>query len=336
MTIKDIAKEAGYAVGTVSRVLNNHPDVSETARARIMEVVERYNFHINSNAKHLKQQTNTAIAIIVKGARHMLFARLVETLQGLIKDTGYACLVYYLDEDGNEVEQALRVCLERQPKGIIFLGSNYDYFRGQFEQVSIPCVMATSSARNLGYDNLSSICIDDEEAARTVIRYLIGLGHQKIGILGGRLETDNVTLARYRGCQKAFAEQNYCFDAPKQYEVARFAMDSGYRAMNRLLGKMPDVTAVFAMSDVMAIGAVRALKDHGLSVPEDVSVIGYDGIEMGEYMVPKLTTIKQPDEAIARRSVEVLLLCIAGQPAVHEKIPFSLMTGESVRALEVK
>ena len=90
MTIKDIAKESGYAVGTVSRVLNNHPEVSEKARNRIMEVVEKYHFRLNNNAKHLKQQTNSGVAIIVKGTRNMLFANLLESLQGFIKKKGYA------------------------------------------------------------------------------------------------------------------------------------------------------------------------------------------------------------------------------------------------------
>ena len=93
MTIKDIARESGYAVGTVSRVLNNHPDVSEKARKRITEVVEKYHFRLNNNAKHLKQQTNSGVAIIVKGTRNMLFASMVETLQKLIKEKDYACLI---------------------------------------------------------------------------------------------------------------------------------------------------------------------------------------------------------------------------------------------------
>ena len=123
MTIKDIAKEAGYSVGTVSRVLNNHPDVSDKARKKVMAVVKKNHFKLNNNAKHLKQQSNSGIAVIVKGNNNMLFATIVEKLQGLIKERGYVCLIYYIDEDENEVEQALQICRERQPMGILFLGS---------------------------------------------------------------------------------------------------------------------------------------------------------------------------------------------------------------------
>ena len=123
VTIKDIARMSGYSVGTVSRVLNGSPNVSEDARRRVEAVVKANDFHLNSNAKHLRQQTNTGIAVIVKGTQNMLFASIVEQLQGLIRDRGYACLIYYIDEDDNEVELAVQVCRERHPQGILFLGS---------------------------------------------------------------------------------------------------------------------------------------------------------------------------------------------------------------------
>lgn len=331
MTIKDIARESGYAVGTVSRVLNNHPDVSETARRVIMEVVKKNHFRINSNAKHLKQQSFAGIAIIIKGTKNMLFARLVETLQGLIKEKGYACLIYYLEEDDNEVEQALQICLDRQPMGILFLGSNLEYFRNLFDKVEIPCVLVTNSAKKVNMPNLSSVSVNDEEAAKTAIEHLMALGHEEIGILGGDLEKSHVARVRFRGCGQAYIQRNKTFDKEKQYEAARFTVESGYRSMSALLHKNPDITAVFAMADVIAIGAIRAARDFGKRVPEDISVIGFDGIEMGQYTVPKLTTIKQPDEQIAARSVEVLIDCINGKEASHEIEPFLLMVGESTK-----
>ena len=103
MTIKDIARESGYSVGTVSRVLNNSSDVSDKARKRIMEVVEKYNFQLNNNAKHLKKQSADGILILIKGTQNMLFAPIVEQMQGLIKKNNYACMIYYLDENDNEI-----------------------------------------------------------------------------------------------------------------------------------------------------------------------------------------------------------------------------------------
>lgn len=334
MTVKDIAREAGYAVGTVSRVLNNQPGVSDEARQRVMEVVEKYHFRLNNNAKHLKQQSNSGVAIIVKGTKNMLFATLVETLQRLIKERGYACLIYYIGEEEHEVEQALQVCRDRQPMGILFLGSNLENFRERFGLVDIPCVMVTNSAMGLEFDNLSSVSVDDTEAARIAVEHLISLGHRRIGILGGEMKYSNPARARYLGCLCAFREHQVDFDEDIQLESTYFTMEGGYQAMKKLLTKMQDITAVFAMSDVTALGAIRAIKDCGLRVPEDVSVVGFDGIEIGQYMVPKLTTIRQPGTEIAERCVDILLQCILkNERSVNEQIPFSLVYGESTQKL---
>lgn len=334
MTIKDIARISGYAVGTVSRVLNGSPNVSEAAREKIEAVVREYDFKLNSNAKHLKQQTSSGIAVIVKGTQNMLFASIVEQLQGLIYQKGYACLIHYIDENDNEVECAFQICRERHPQGILFLGSTLDDFRRQFSAITIPCVLVTNSAAELGFSNLSSVSTDDTSGARCAVEHLISLGHTRIGILSGIMTLSNAASTRYNGCLQAFAAHDLPFDPERQLVMARFAMSSGYDAMTSLLEKAPDVTAVFAMSDVMAVGAIRAIRDHGLRVPQDISIVGYDGIDMARYLSPKLTTIRQHRETIATRSLEILLHGIQdGSPAIHEITPFELMSGESVQAV---
>ena len=334
MTIKDIARESGYAVGTVSRVLNNRPDVSEQARRRVMEVVEKYHFRLNSNAKHLKQQVSSGIVILVKGSQNMLFAAIVERLQQQIEEKDYACLIYYIGEQDNEVEQACQICRERHPSGILFLGSDLELFRERFSQIAVPCVLVTNSASELGFENLSSVSTDDEAAAVAAVDHLIALGHRRIGILGGWMEKSRAAHTRYAGCVRAFREHDMRFTREEQYEPALFAMSEGYRAMQRLLDRMPDLTAVFAMADVLAVGAIRAIQDRGLRVPEDVSVVGFDGIELGSYLTPRLATIRQNRERIADRSVEILLGQIEqADKAEHELIPFEIIPGESVRTL---
>lgn len=299
-----------------------------------MEVVEQHHFKLNSNAKHLKQQASNGIAIIVKGNQNMLFTSIVEQMQGMIRERGYACLIYYIGEMEDELEQARQVIVERRPMGILFLGSNLVYFKEQFASVKIPCVLVTNSGESLGFENLSSVSTDDSEAACAAIEHLIGLGHRKIGILGGQLEKSRAAITRYIGCRKAFEESGIPFDPNIQYEPALFSIAQGYEAMERLLDKMPGMTAVFAMSDTMALGAIRALRDHGRYVPEDISVVGFDGIELGNYIYPKLTTIRQERENIAKRSVEILLDNIAGiTGAIHETVPFRIIEGESAKRL---
>lgn len=332
MTIKDIAKESGYALGTVSRVLNDQPGVSPEAREKILAVVAAHQFTPNSNARHLKQQAGRGIAIVVKGTRNMLFAVVLEQLQAEIRQRGYPTFAIYIDEEDDEVEQARLLCRERKPLGILFLGSNLLYFRRNFGNIPVPCTLVTNSAAALAFPNLSSVTTDDISAAAFCIGYLARRGHRNIGILGGIACGSDASCARLTGCERGFAACGLPFDPEKQYQSARFSMDSGYAAMGKLLEQFPEMTAVFAFSDVMAIGALRALQDHGRRVPEDISLIGFDGIDLGRYSIPRLTTIRQGDQEIARRGVTLLLGQIEGDKgALHETVPFTLVEGESVR-----
>ena len=333
MTIKDIAKEAGYSVGTVSRVLNGSENVSEEAKRAVMAVVEKYQFQLNSNAKLLKQQSSQGIAIIIKGTQNMLFAALLEQIQTLIEKHGYASMMFYIEEDDNEVQVACQICQERRPLGILFLGTNKEYFKESFHKITVPCVMVTNSAEGLEMENLSWITTDDKAAAKVAVGHLFALGHKNIGVLGGNIEKSYTSFCRFMGAKEAFEEQGTVFDETRQYVPAYFSVSEGYRAMEKLLEKMPEVTAVFAMADVMAIGAIRAVYDRGMRVPEDISVIGFDGIDIGRYMTPRLTTIRQHREVIATRSVEILLENIEGnKKTVHGIEAFHLVPGESVRA----
>ena len=162
MTIKDIARESGYAVGTVSRVLNNHPEVSDTARKKIMEVVDKYHFRLNSNAKHLKAASQQRRDYhCQRFPEYAVLRQFWSGCRDCWKKKGYACRISYIGEEENEVEQALQVCRELRPLGLLFLGSNLEYFRERFSEVPVPCVLATNSAEGLGFENLSSVGTDD-------------------------------------------------------------------------------------------------------------------------------------------------------------------------------
>lgn len=334
LTIKDIAKESGYSVSTVSRVLNHRRDVSAEAKKRIEEIVAQHHFVPNNNAKHLKQNTSKTIAVLVKGTSNMLFASIVEEIQKKIEKTRYTANITYIDEDDNEVEQAVIVCRERKPMGMFFLGGNPKSFEESFEEVNVPCVLVTNQGNALKFDNLSSVATDDQKAAECAIDYLMEQGHTKVGILGGDFSLSQTSKQRYIGCAKSFAKHKIIFNEKVYYEKARFSYNSAYRAMQRLYERTDDITAVFAMSDVTAVGAIRALIDMGVNVPEDVSVMGFDGIALAKYYNPKLTTIQQQYDILASRSVEILLNYIElNTSPVHEIVPFTLIPGESVKKI---
>ena len=204
------------------------------------EVVEKYHFELNSNARHLKKQSKDGIAIIIKGTNNMLFAAIVEHLQRMIRDRKYACMVYYIGEDDNEVEQAIRICQDRNPYGILFLGCNKDHFRAKFSVIPIPCVLVTSTAEDLGFDNLSSVGTDDVEGARYAVNHLFSLGHQKIGILGGNRMQSQAVADRYLGIIKAFEDHQMEFFPEIQYEMGHFSLADGYSSAKRLIQKMPE------------------------------------------------------------------------------------------------
>lgn len=336
MTIKEIAKESGYGVGTVSRVLNHSPNVSDEAREAILDVIEKHHFEPNPNAKHLKLQTKVGIAIIVKGTQNMLFASILEKMQVCIERSGIATLIYYIDQDANEVDRALSVCKERNPYGIVFMGSNLEENGGVLKELEIPCLIVTNSAASLNMKNVSSIAVDDTAAASCMIDYLVARGHRNIGIIGGDPTLSRPSYLRLGGCQTSFFRHRIPFDPDSQYAYARFSLEGGYRATEELLQKDPDMTAIFAMSDIMAIGAIRALYDHGRRVPLDISVTGYDGIELSKYIHPTLTTVRQNADRLATRGAEILIRCIReGTDAVHEVIPYELQEGTSVRTLSL-
>lgn len=335
MTIKDLAAKTGYAVATVSRVLNNHPNVSEKARRTIMQAVEESGFQLNANAKQLKQQHATSILVVVKGTSNELFSELVESIQSLVAATQYPLYVDYLDEDANEVLRAVQLCREKKPLGILFLGGNTQYFLDDFGKIDIPCVLVTNDASQLSFPNLSSVAVDDREATRCAIDALVALGHQKFVIVGGDRTVSDTGRLRYLGCVDSFREHNIEFDDELDFQGVRFSYQDGYDATTNLLKQGRSFTALFAAADVMAIGAIRALRDHGLRVPEDVSVVGFDGLPLGSFLVPKLSTIAQPVQLIANRSVEILISNIEGGGiARHEAVPFTLYQRESTRRID--
>lgn len=332
MTIKDISALTGYSVGTVSRVLNNQPNVSEHARSVIWEAAKATGFQLNTNAKQLKQQHSNTILVLVKGLSNHLFSALAEFLQSCMVDSSYSLALDYLDEEENEVHRALQLCLERKPLGILFLGGNHRNFLADFEKISIPCVLVTGDASGMPFENLSSVSSDNRLAAEQAIDTLVSNGHRRIAVIGGEREISDTTRLRYQGCLDAFSSHNIVFDSAQDYEEVRYSYEGGYQAACNLLDRGRTFTAIFAMSDVMAIGAIRALHDRGIRVPEDVSVMGFDGLQIGNFISPRLSSVSQNTQLLAQRSIEILLEHMdAPQPPRYETIDVSIQLRESIK-----
>lgn len=199
----------------------------------------------------------------------------------------------------------------------------------------MPCVLVTNDASQFPFPNLSSVSSDDKLAGRMAIEHLISLGHRNIAIIAGDHTHSDIGRLRYEGAMEAFREHGISFDPETDCETVRYTCPDGYKAARQLLERSRGFTAIFAMSDVMAVGAIRGLRDEGKRVPEDISVVGFDGLELGEFTIPRLASVSQNLKELADRSFRMLLNNIESNSAAqYEVLPVSLLDRESARKID--
>ena len=305
MTIKDIARISGCSVSTISRVINDRPDVRPETKERVLEVMREAGFVPNTNARQLKIQQSRSLVFVVKGTRNIFFSDFLVQLQRAATLYGYNGIVSYLDENANEIDAAEKILREIKPKGMIFLGGSVSNFQKGFASISVPSVLATLVSDKLNFPNLSMVGVDDRAASYQAVSYLIQQGHRKIAVLGGPA-TSYPSMMRRQGAQQAMEDAGIRFE-DKLYGLSNYDFESAYHAMNGLLARRAEFTAL---------------------------VIGFDGITMSRYCVPVMTTIVQPSEQIALQSIELLVRQIEhGTPAQTVTLQPELQQGESVRAI---
>lgn len=329
-TIKDIARKAGVSVTTVSRVLNKRPDVNQATREKVERVMAECHFVGNANARGLKQPDGDLIAVILRGRENPFLSALAEAMLQHTQGLKASFLTEFVDEQADEFQTAVRLSHEKRVKGFIFVGGRIDERAAVLEGMDAPMVFTTISAENTELLRAASVHIDDREMGRQAMRTLLDAGHSRIAIFGGIRQGDDGFAKRYQGAMDALESAGIAFDE-ERFVQTRFSLSGAYETARAFFDKKPDTTAVFAMSDTVAMGVIRALKDMGRSVPEDVSIVGFDGIEMGKYFLPRLTTVEQPVDDIARESVQVLMDMLEdGQPPRHIVVQAKLQKRESV------
>ena len=205
MTIKDIARISGCSVSTISRVINDRPDVRPETKEHVLKVMREAGFTPNTNARQLKIQQSRSLVFVVKGARNLFFSDFLVQLQRAATLYGYNGIVSYLDENANEIEAAEKILREIKPKGMIFLGGSVANFQKGFANISVPSVLATLVSDKLDFPNLSMVGVDDRAAAYQAVSYLIQQGHRKIAVLGGPA-TSYPSMMRRQGAQQAMED----------------------------------------------------------------------------------------------------------------------------------
>ncbi len=334
-TIKDIAAMAGVSVTTVSRVLNHRPDVNSATREKVEQIIRDCHFVGNTNARGLKQG-NEVIGVVIRGRSNPFLSSLSEAILERADNIPDSFVTEYIDEKADEFRTALRMTRQNHVKGIIFVGSLIDERVEAIRSLDIPMVFTTVNAESAALPRASSVAVDDRSMGRLVAEELLSCGHRRIAVFGSNPVAGDSLAMRFQGFCDAFADRGLTYDHTL-YRETRFSFAAGYEIARSFFTERPDATALFAMSDTVAVGAIRALRDLGKSVPDDVSVIGFDGVDISRFTIPRLTTVEQPVDEIARRSVNLLLDMMEKDAAPrHILVEASFRRRESVAQCIIK
>lgn len=311
-TIRDIAEIAGVSVATVSRVMNNKPDVNPETRKKVGAVIRDHHFVGNSSARELKQNDRSVIAILIHGKSNPFLYNLSEKILSMTDALPCNTITEYVDEKDNEMDAAYRLIHQKDLKGLIFVGSHLDSCSDSVPEMNIPIVFATVQPHDSFFPYASSVCIDDRAMASEAVKVLLDSGHRNIAVFGAGSCGSGPFSARYKGVIDAFEKAGSSFNVDL-FRECRFSVKDGYQTALSFFRLHRETTALFAMSDSIAIGAMRALTDLGLNVPQDVSVMGFDGVDMCNYTVPRLSTVIQPVDRIAYETVTLMTEMINNQ-----------------------
>lgn len=315
MTIKDIAKACGVSISTVSRVLNNHPDVSEASREKVFAVVREHHYVPNNSARDLVKAPADTVGLVVRGVGNPFFTGIIHAVEAACAQAGYTMVSHQIRSGEDELRAGAELARSKRLRGLILLGGRFDYTPERVAPLEIPfvCCTFTNSFGTLDKDAYSSVSIDDRAAACRCVKMLAARGHRRIAAILDAREDHSISELRYRGYCEALGECGIALDEALVEETGDFSMSGGYAGMERLLARRDDFTAVFVISDAMAVAAMKALHDHGKRTPEDCAVIAIDGIELSAYSIPTLTTLVQPQREMGEQSVRILRDMIEGR-----------------------
>ena len=310
MTIKDVAEYSGVSVSSVSRVLNDHPDVSSEVRRRVLEAVRVLHYVPNNSARDLSRTKIDAIGLIVRGAGNPFYTPIIRVIEKCILDAGYTMEIRQIAAGDNELDAGASLAMAKRLKGIVLLGGDFDYTPEKTAALHIPfvCCTYTNSFGTLNKKTFSSVSIDDEAEAYRAVKYLTDRGHRRIAILLDSTHDRSISELRFQGYCRALKEAGIPRDDSLIEEIVDYYdMEAAYQGARNLLKRENRLTAVFTISDTMGIAALKALHDAGKQVPEDCSVISIDGLNSSRYTIPTLTTLEQPKEELAEQAVTLLL-----------------------------
>ncbi|MCX6629583.1 MAG: LacI family DNA-binding transcriptional regulator [Candidatus Solibacter sp.] len=333
VTIKDVARESGVNVSTVSRALNGEYGVHADTREHVVAVAQRLKYRPNRVARGLVTGRSHTLALVVSDIRNPFFAEVARGAEDAAYRAGYDMLLCNSDLDAEKQMRYAQSLMEKRVDGIL-MNSVSALSKKQQEQLSglgVPTVLLNRTAPRSAF---STVCAENEAGGAMAAEYLLKLGHRKIAHLTGPRHHGNMTERA-----KGFVARLAAARQPVRPEVLHGTNDfpGGVDLARKLMAQNPDVTAIFAASDMMAFGAIRALMEAGRRIPDDVSVMGFDNVELASIVHPPLTTIHQPKYEMGQAAVEILLrLAGRGEHQAPEHRVFGVELVERQSCMERK
>jgi DNA-binding LacI/PurR family transcriptional regulator len=332
VTLEEIAKAAGFSVPTVSRALTNSSyPVSPATRQHIIEVAQALGYKPNLAARSLRTDQTNTIGIIVDDILSPFTPPIVRGIQDYLKPFDYLGLIVNSDWDPEIEQDAINTLISRPVDGIIFVEYSHFAVNDTLEQSNKPYVFVH---RLFGSNIRNSVVPDDHYGAALAVRHLISLGHRRIAYINGP-EGWHTSQRRLAGYKDELTAHGLAID-PRLIQPGDWEFEGGYNAATNLLALNDLPTAVFAANDVMALGAICAIQNAGLTIPKDVAMVGYDNRDFARIVRPKISTVSMPVYEMGRTAAELLLKQIEdGRQAIDEiKIKGSLSIRETCGADE--
>ncbi len=334
-TIYDVAKKAGVGIGTVSRVLNNSPQISPDTKERVLQAMKDLHYQPHALAQGLARRKTNMIAVILPQVTGYFYHDLLKGIQKKVSAFGYDMILYNVDEADKTIQFLKKTLRERRVDGVLLISLKIpDEKVKRFQQTQTPIVLVDSY-----HPKIDSIVVENEQGAYMATQHLIKLGHRRIGIIDAHLRSVPAQV-RLNGYKKALEENKISFEekmlviSDVSSEEDGFTQKAGYDAMSRLL-KLGDErpTAVFVASDIQALGAMKVLRENKMNIPQDMAVVGFDDIEMSDYL--GLSTMRQPMYAMGKLAVERLMERISGdvKDVMHRSFATELIVRETCGGL---
>jgi LacI family transcriptional regulator len=310
--IVDVARRAGVSVGSVSRVINDHPTVTPATRARVELAVRELGYVPNAIAGSLRSRRSKMVGLIIPDVTNPFFSELALHVERSAAAAGYNLVLGNSDNSVDQETYYLHALAVRRVDGIIFVPANET---SRSAEIAIPVVGVDREI-----DGCPFVASDNRAGAKSATEYLHSLGHRLIGCVAGPGDLPNARERRRGYEEVALPILRMAGVDPSDYIVsADFSYDAGYAATRSLLKVSPRPTAIFASSDQQAIGGLRAAADLGLAVPLDLSVVGFDDVPLAKLVMPRLTTVAQPVAEIGVLAMQLLLDLLSGAEAPRRR-----------------